>query len=40
MEEKERGSVAANLPAVEVARGLHGVGSAGMSGGSGCPAGG
>jgi hypothetical protein len=35
MEEKERGGVAAHLPTVKVARGLHGVGGARMSG-SGC----
>jgi hypothetical protein len=36
MEEKERGIMAAHLPAVKVAGGLHDVGGIGMSGGSGC----
>jgi hypothetical protein len=35
MEEKERGGVAAHLPTVKVAGGLHGVGGIGMSGGGG-----
>jgi hypothetical protein len=36
MEEKERGIMAAHLPAVKVVGGLHGVDGIGMSGSSGC----